>query len=180
MKANLRPYPKGVSIRRVNIEIEDFDTWSLDHTLALIILPALIQLKHTKQGVPNELTDRVGGDFDSNYTFDFIKEDDTEVFNQLCDKWDDILDKMIWSFQQLSIDDEYDSKYHHGKMDIGWEKVPNNMYTSPLTGKSEPLYQMVDKNPGEHWYDHVGHNLHNERIQEGLELFGKYYRNLWD
>jgi hypothetical protein len=39
---------------------------------------------------------------------------------------------------------------------------------------------MVDKNPDEHWYDHIGHQLHEARIQEGLELFGKYYRNLWD
>jgi hypothetical protein len=39
---------------------------------------------------------------------------------------------------------------------------------------------MVDKNPGAHWYDAEGHLLHEERIQEGLELFGKYYRSLWD
>jgi hypothetical protein len=39
---------------------------------------------------------------------------------------------------------------------------------------------MVDENPGEHWYDIVGHQLHEERIQEGLELFGKHLRDLWD
>jgi hypothetical protein len=44
----------------------------------------------------------------------------------------------------------------------------------------EPLYRMVDKNPNEHWYDSLGHDLHNERIQEGLELFGKHFRDLWD
>jgi hypothetical protein len=44
----------------------------------------------------------------------------------------------------------------------------------------EKAYEMVDENPGEHWYDHIGHELHEERIQEGLELFGKYFRSLWD
>jgi hypothetical protein len=39
---------------------------------------------------------------------------------------------------------------------------------------------MVDKDPDAHWYDAEGHKLHEDRIQEGLELFGKYYRSLWD
>jgi hypothetical protein len=44
----------------------------------------------------------------------------------------------------------------------------------------EDKFQMVDKNPTEHWYDGVGHLKHEERIKEGLDLFGKYYRSLWD
>jgi hypothetical protein len=78
------------------------------------------------------------------------------------------MDKMIWSFQQLSLDD-YGEKYHHGVMDIAWTETD-------ALGMST----MVDNNPNEHWYDVVGHHLHEERIQEGLDLFGKYYRNLWD
>jgi hypothetical protein len=39
---------------------------------------------------------------------------------------------------------------------------------------------MVDKNPDAHWYDSEGHTLHEDRIQEGLDLFGKYFRALWD
>lgn len=179
MKVKLGKYPKGDAKRRVHVEVDGFDTWSLDHTLALIILPALIQLKNTKHGVPSEFVERTGGDFDRNYCFEFLKEDDDLVFDKLCDQWEEVLDKMIWSFQQLSIDDDYDSKYHHGHMEIGWEKTPQK-YPDPVTGKMEHMFQMVDKNPGEHWYDHVGHQLHDKRIQEGLELFGKYYRSLWD
>jgi hypothetical protein len=44
----------------------------------------------------------------------------------------------------------------------------------------EDTFQMVDKNPESHWTDFNGMRLHQERIQEGLELFGKYYQNLWD
>lgn len=179
MKVSLGKYPKGSQKRRINVQIDGFDTWSLDHTLSLIILPALIQLKHTKHGVPSEFTDRTGGDFDNNFVFDFIKEDDNEVFDKLCGKWDEVLDKMIWSFLQLSIEDDYDSQYHHGKMDFEWIKSEYT-YTDPITGKTEKTYQMRDKDPTSHWYDSVGHTLHEERIQEGLELFGKYYRSLWD
>ena len=39
---------------------------------------------------------------------------------------------------------------------------------------------MIDNNPEEHWFDANGHAEHVKRIQEGLDLFGKYYRNLWD
>ena len=28
--------------------------------------------------------------------------------------------------------------------------------------------------------DHEGLDAHNERIKNGLRLFGKYYRTLWD
>ena len=36
--------------RKIKIHIDDYDTWSMDHTLALIILPMLKQLKATKHG----------------------------------------------------------------------------------------------------------------------------------
>jgi hypothetical protein len=85
---------------------------------------------------------------------------------------------MIWSFQQIALED-YDDKYHHGTPKFDWIKT-GQKFKNPLTGKLEETYQMVDKNPNEHWYDHIGHKLHEERIQEGLDLFGKYYRNLWD
>jgi hypothetical protein len=179
MKVNLSRYPKGNGKRRINVEIDPFDTWGLDHTLATIILPALIQLKNTKHGVPNEFTSRVGGDFDNNLVFDFIKEDDNIVFDQLCDSWDEVLDKMIWSFLQLSIEDDYDNNYHHGKMETDWVES-DYTYTDPITGKIEKTYQMVDKNHEEHWYDQIGNQEHEKRIQEGLELFGKHFRDLWD
>jgi hypothetical protein len=179
MKVNLSKYPKGKGERKIAVEIEDFDTWGLDHTLATIILPALIQLRNTKHGVPGELVERVGGDMDSNGCFDFIKEDEDEVFNQLCHNWDETLNKMIWSFLQISIEEDYDDLYHHGKMEMGWVESEHT-YTDPVTGKTEKTFQMVDKNPGEHWYDQIGNQEHDRRVQEGLDLFSKYFRNLWD
>jgi hypothetical protein len=65
-------------------------------------------------------------------------------------------------------------------MEIAWEKLPDKLHPDPVTGAMEPLYQMVDKNPKEHWYDHIGIQEHEKRIQEGLELFGKHFRDLWD
>lgn len=177
MKINIKNWPK-VGPRKLAIDIERFDTWNLDSTLAKIIYPALLQLKASKHGVPNEFGEVGGEDYLEQTSFDFYKETYNWAFEQSCKKWDDILDKMIWAFQQIA-EVEYDKLYHHGNAKYDWVES-DHLYNNPITGKLEKTYQMVDKNPDEHWYDHVGHQLHEERIQEGLELFGKYYRALWD
>jgi len=177
MKVKLGNYKKD-STRNVDVEIEKFDTYSLDHTLAHIILPALLQLKVSKMGIPAEFADAGGADYDNQDSFDFYKETHNEAFDEKCKEWDEVLDKMIWSFQQILLDD-YEKKYHHGEPQYNWVKGEYT-YTDPVTGKVEDTFQMVDTNPDEHWYDSVGHQEHEKRIQEGLELFGKYYRHLWD
>ena len=43
MKVNIGKYKnKG---RKISVQIDDSDVWSFDHTLAYLILPALLQLK---------------------------------------------------------------------------------------------------------------------------------------
>jgi hypothetical protein len=167
MKISMGKFPKQGE-RKINIQIDGFDTWNLDHTMAMILYPALLQLKAAKHGFPSEFATVGGEDWDSQLSFDFYVETQSECFNVGVKRWDEVMDKMIWSFQQLSLDD-YSEKYHHGVMDIAWTETD-------ALGMST----MVDNNPNEHWYDVVGHHLHEERIQEGLDLFGKYYRNLWD
>lgn len=178
MKAKLSKYPKGPSPRKVDIQIDRFDTYGLDHTLAHIIYPSLIQLRDTKQGVPNEFAMVGGEDYSDQTSFDFYKDEDGSLFDQRCKAWDEVLNKMIWSFEQI-LKDEYDNKYHHGRPKFDWVKSGQQMF-NPMTNKMEDTFQMVDKNPDEHWYDHVGHRLHEDRIQEGIDLFAKYFRNLWD
>lgn len=156
MKVVITNTDSGDFERKVDIRIDPYDTWSLDHTLALIIFPALLQLKQTKQGVPGEFLTSVGNSADDNYCFDFIAEDSADVFDQDCNKWNDVLDKMIWSFSQLSIFENYDDKYFEGYFGV-------NRY---------------DKHP--RYYDANGNSCHDERIQEGLDLFGKHFRSLWD
>lgn len=178
MKVKLGKFPKGSGHRKIDVEIEHFDTWNLDHTLATIIYPALIQLKHTKHGIPNDFSTAGGEEYDQQDSFDFYKETHNEAFDECCKRWDEALDKMIWSFEQI-LKGDYDQKYHHGKSEYDFVET-NKMFPNPISGKMEKTFQMVDKNPDSHWYDAEGHQLHEERIQEGLELFGKYYRALWD
>lgn len=177
MKINIGKYPKGAGNQKISVEIERHDTYSCDHTLAYIIYPMLLQLKETKHGIPGEFADVGGENYNHQDSFDFYKESHNDAFEEGCKRWDEALDKMIWSFEQL-IDDSHEDKYHHGEMKC--EFVDTEPMLNPTTGKMEVMHRMVDTNPNDHWYDHVGHHLHEDRIQEGLELFGKYFRHLWD
>ena len=165
MKVNISKFfTKG---QRIKIEIDRHDTWSMDHTLAWIILPLLLQLKETKHGFPSMVSSQYDNVQPGQMCFDFMYEDSPEAYLEDLKKWDDILDKMIWSFKQI-VEDEYDQVYHHGKSELTTKKIGNGSV------------EVVDLNSNGHWYDHVGHRLHEERIQEGLDLFAKYYRCLWD
>lgn len=165
MKVNISKYYRTKN-QTVNITIDRHDTYSMDYTLSLIILPMLIQLKNTKNGIPSNFVNE--SSTSNQECFEFYKDDHAE-FEEGEKKWNEVLDKMIWSFQQL-VEIDFDSMYHHGKFQYDFKKTDDN----------SDMSQLVDKNPNGHWYDVEGHNLHNERIQEGLELFGKYYRSLWD
>ena len=167
MKISMGKFPKSGE-RRIDIKIENFDTWNLDHSIAMILYPALLQLKEIKQGLPSEFAEVGGEDWSPQQCFDFYSETTSACFALGEKRWDEVMDKMIWSFQQLCLAN-YDDKYHHGEMKIRWTEED-----------SQGLSTMIDENPTEHWYDNVGHQLHQDRIQEGLDLFARYYRNLGD
>lgn len=176
MKVNIGKYRKVG--RRVDVTLIGSDVYSFDHTLAYIILPGLLMLKESKLGIPGELATVGGEDYDNQLSFDFYTDTVDEMFEVACKRWEEILDKMIWSFQQI-VEDEFNDKYHYGEPDYGFEENDEEM-VNPLTNKKEKLYTMVDKNPDEHWFDIAGLTEHQTRIQEGLELFGKYYLSLWN
>ena len=132
MKVNIGKYPKGNRERKIKVQIDSWDTWSLDHTLAYIIHPALVQIKEQSLGHPCGIAPSPENAPDyqpakMNHSCD----------NCTCEKeWNGILDKMIWSFKQVMDDD------------------------------------ILSFSPEEY-------REYNKKVQEGLELFGKYYQNLW-
>jgi hypothetical protein len=91
--------------RRVEVQIDEYDTWSLDHTLAFIILPALKKMKKEKAGTPfTDLEDA------PQYP------DDEEDGGYSEDRWEHILDEMIFAFEKI-VDDEWDMAIYR---DGGW------------------------------------------------------------
>lgn len=150
--------------RTVKVRIDKYDTWNIDSTLAVIILPMLKQLKVTKHGaplvaikdVPKELRPTIAPTNDNGYV------DDTHF-----QRWDWVLDEMIWAFEQLQPESDWESQFHTGKIDIVWKPCENGM--SEMT-----------KGPADtHVFDSKGYMKYSKRIDNGLRLFGTYFRGLW-
>ena len=108
MKINIGEPKKDKSAD--TIHIDNFDCWSLDYTLARIIHPALIRLKEIKHGYPELWEDGMvtHHNWDRQLHFDFIDED-IET-NYLIDKWNGVLDKMIYSFGKIMEDAYFDNE----------------------------------------------------------------------
>lgn len=138
------------------IVIHSWDTWSMDHTLAYIILPMLVQLKATKHGSP--LVDDEDVPEYLRSTSAPPKKDEYDLDDNFFKRWDWVMDEMVWAFEQKQRND-WESDYYgpYIKREGG----------GILGGSFE-------------WTDDEGRRAHQERMSNGFRLFGKYYENLWD
>ena len=189
MKVELGPYPEDDSKRLVDVRIDNYDTWNMDHTLALIILPMLKQLKAKKHGAPNVDNEDVPQHLrmpkewlESNYNVN--GETDVCFF----DRWEWVIDEMIWAFHHKADDDWEDQFFHEDGMvaeisEIEFKGIgPAQLRLFPdEDGKMED-YELYEWVRGERprKYDKGGHKRYLERIANGFRLFGKYYQSLWD
>ena len=151
--------------RKIKIRIDKYDTWGMDHTLALIILPMLKQLRDTKHGSP--MVDDADAPEHLRSTAAPAKKNEWDSDDLIHERWNWVLDELIWTFEQL-VDEDSDSQFYSGEHDIQWEKQEN--------GNSE-----MKKGPNDTFkIDRDELDAHHKRISNGLILFGKYYRGLWD
>lgn len=148
--------------RKIQVKIDNFDTWSMDHSLAFIIVPMLKQLKETKHGAPFVDDEDVPEHLRS--TNAPPKENEYDLDEYHFDRWDWVLDEMIWSFEQKTRDDWESDYYEYDHIE------PNK----DSTDFSESLgLKLV-------WEDREGKKAHQDRMTNGFRLMGKYYENLWD
>ena len=147
--------------RQIYVRVDKYDSWSADHTLALIIAPVLKQLQLHKHGAPNiDDNDVPEGLNLRSYETDKLKASEWEVDDNHFKRWDWVLAEMIWAFEQLSTDDST-SKFFK---DSGAQNIHRDM--------NEWMSSIE--------IDHAGLNAHQARIDNGTRLFGKYYQALWD
>lgn len=117
------------------VEVDEFDVRSLDHTLSLIIKPALEQFKKQLRKPPPHCM------FDKDFAPYQRVEETFEQYDARLQKaeaaamlrWNRTIDHMIYAFDKIS------------QADPMWEYDPEQ----------------------------------KKLVQEGLDLFARYYRNLW-
>jgi len=149
--------------QKTKIRIDRYDTWSMDHTLAPIILPMLKQLKETKHGSPmvdmKDVPQELRATKKQLDAYGWNGETDPKFF----DRWDWVLDEMIWAFEQKCRDDWESDYYEYRKIGPEEEKDPDSLFGLKLV-----------------WEDREGRKAHQERMSNGFRLFGKYFESLWD
>jgi hypothetical protein len=94
--------------QKTSIRIDKFDTWSMDHTLAPIILPMLVQLKATKNGAPYVYPVDVPSNLRPTKKELTAYTKNGETDSKFFDRWDWVLDEMIYAFDcKANKDDVY-------------------------------------------------------------------------
>ena len=144
--------------QKVKVRIDKWDTWSMDHTLAPIILPMLVQLKETNHGSPNVDDEDVPKRLRSTKKQQEKYNKDGSTYPKFFERWDWIMDEMIWAFEQKARDN--------------WEEDYYGPYIEGEDGKMLSGHF--------EWTDDKGRQAHQERMSNGFRLFGKYFENLWD
>ena len=134
MKVTIGKYHNNGAPRTIKVQIDPWDTVSADHTLALIILPVLKQLKENPNGSSFVDNEDVPEHTPIPEGQEFQRSDEWEEWES---RWKWVLDEMILAF----------------------ERIVNDDWSADV--------------PCENWVKE------EERIANGLRLFGKYFRGLW-
>ena len=162
--------------RKINyVKIDRWDTWSMDHTLAYIVLPMLKQLQATKHGAPFVDDEDVPDELKS--TSAPPKENEYDTDDNHFKRWDYVLDEMIFAFEH-KIDDSWEDAYREGEIDTLW--VPVDKDGNEVPKGEHKFYQMKDGPNHTYKCDYEGIKKIHDRMKNGFRLFGKYYEGLWD
>lgn len=153
--------------RKISVKLDSYDTWSVDNTLAFIIVPLLKQLKEHKMGGPYVDDEDVPEELRSTSAPPLTEEEQnsgTSDENHF-KRWDWVLDEIIWTFEQHASD--WEEQYYSGESDIQFEKIENG-FSKMIHGPNNTFK-----------VDHEGKAKHQERMDKGRMLFAKYYECLW-
>jgi len=163
MKVNIGPY-SDEGERETSIQIDDYDIWSMDHTLAMIIEPLLIKFATDLQGAPMVDNEDVPVELWRPEEWDGSRG---EVDPSHHKRWDWVINEMIWSFHQKNYD--WENQYYSGESDLYFEDADEEGYSVMKHGPNDTFR-----------VDRAAMKVHQERMNNGFKLFGKYFESLWD
>jgi hypothetical protein len=151
--------------RVIKMQIDPWDTWSMDHTLAHIVLPMLRQLKAKAHGSPHVDDDDVPEHLRSTAAPPRENEWDIDAFHH--DRWEWVISEMIFAFDS-KVNDSWQEQFHSGHHHHLMKKLDNGMS------------EMIEGPRHTAKFDAEGYTAYQARISNGFRLFGRYYEGLWD
>jgi hypothetical protein len=170
----------GKMKRKIKVRVDEYDVWSMDHTLSYIILPMLKKLQKAKHGAPYVDDEDVPEHLRS--TAAEPKENEWDTDSNHFKRWDWIMEQMIWSFEQ-QLDDDADKNYYDPYEPD--EPVEPAMSYSVIN-KDGTTTEKTCNWDTEDWrrergkYNNEKRKAYEERKQFGFTMFGKYFQSLWD
>ena len=158
MKVNIGKYPstKSKKPRKVEIKIDDWDTWNADHTLALIAAPLLTQLKESKKGSPFVEDSDVPEELRSSNSE--LNPDD-HLDSNFHKRWDWVLDEMIYAMSEVANQFPGEDKFYDHSEFNEEDSIEKQIKAIKV--------------------DREGLEQYNERVKNGCRLFGVYFMGLW-
>ena len=139
------------------------ESWDFKSALANWALPRLKHMKDNLHGYPSCLIPEEKWE-EISAGKEVVKEGQDIREEHGMKEWNKILDKIIWSFENhdnepaLTEPENYDSRCNMIKYDDGSTE-----------------YERLDDRP----WDWTECEAHDKKVQEGLDLFAKYYKDLW-
>jgi hypothetical protein len=155
--------------RKEIVRIDDYDVWSADYNISFIVLPLLKRLKELKHGAPFVAMEDVPETLRSDNPLPTTTEGWEGTDEKWQARWDYVLDEMIFAHENI-VDESWETKFFSGEPNLD-----NIKFTE---GEAEAV--SLRAITGTRYFDVDGYKAHTERIENGLRLFGKYYRGLWD
>ena len=147
--------------RQVYVRVDKYDSWGADHTLALIAVPLLKQLRATTHGGPNvDDVDVPEGQGLRSYECDTLPMDEFTPDANHFKRWDWVLGEIVWALEQKTSDSVEDQFYTKTNPDLKSKNIDEIMEN-----------MVIDWDAMQKW---------QARKTNGYRLFGKYYENLWD
>jgi len=184
MKVEIGEYPDDGD-QKIDVHIDKWDTWSMDYTLSLIVLPMLKQLKKEKHGAPNVDVEDVPESLWPSCQEALAYEKEGSTDPKFFERWDWIMDEMIFAFETKTGElSDWEDQFHKSNEGYNWESVgvgPAQLRLFPDEDGSTEDYQWYEmKSTGKCEIDWEGRKKFQERISNGFRLFGKYFESLWD
>jgi len=137
------------------------ESWSFNHCHANYVIPRLKHMRDNFEGIPSEM---FPDDYDHYKEWEMDEEERDLAHEKARRRWYDTLTKIIWTFDNWDNHKEpiYPEDYDH--------RQKMTEYADGSTG----FEGLDDRSP-----DYTPQEEHDKKIDEGLQLFVKYYHNLW-
>lgn len=147
------------------VKVDGYDAWDAFGTMAKVCLPIMKDLQERKhssgfikdEDVPDHLRSTNCSPKEHEWDTDELWED----------RWNWVIDEVVFALESC-VNEDWEEQFHSGNIDINWNQIDDSDFSELVEGPKHT-----------HKFDRDGYMEYSKRIDNGLRLFGTYWRNWW-